>query len=239
LPGLTGVHPILLLILVIGVLLTVSWVKRLPPAARRKAGFKAALTAGALLLLFGLFTGRLNPVFVAMAAAIPILQRLMTAKSLFDRIRSSGHGPSKGRASSVSTRFLDMALDHDSGEMQGTVREGRFAGRELADLELEELLALLGECRAQDAQSAAVLEAYLDRHHGHAWRERHGTARQAGGGMTVKEACEILGVDESADANEIISAHRRLMQKIHPDRGGSHYLATKINQAKDLLLGEA
>jgi DnaJ-domain-containing protein 1 len=132
-----------------------------------------------------------------------------------------------------------MALDHDSGEMQGTVREGRFAGRALAELELEELLALLGECRAQDTQSAAVLEAYLDRHHGNAWRERNGVARQAGGGMTVKEACEILGVDESADANEIISAHRRLMQKIHPDRGGSHYLATKINQAKDLLLGEA
>lgn len=231
-------HPILLLLLVIGALLTVSWVKRLPPAARRNAGFKAALTAGALLLLFALFTGRLNPVFVAMAAAIPILQRLMTAKSLYDRIRS-GHGPSKGQASSVSTRFLDMALDHDSGEMQGTVREGRFAGRALADLDLEELLALLGECRAQDTQSAAVLEAYLDRHHGNAWRERNGTARQPRGGMTVKEAREILGVDESADANEIISAHRRLMQKIHPDRGGSHYLATKINQAKDLLLGEA
>ena len=231
-------HPILLLLLVIGALLTVSWVKRLPPAARRKAGFKAALTAGALLLLFALFTGRLNPVFVAMAVAIPILQRLMTAKSLYDRIRS-GHGPSKGQASSVSTRFLDMALDHDSGEMQGTVREGRFAGRALADLELEELLALLGECRAQDTQSAAVLEAYLDRHYGNVWRERNGAARQAGGGMTVKEACEILGVDESADANEIISAHRRLMQKIHPDRGGSHYLATKINQAKDLLLGGA
>lgn len=230
-------HPILLLLLVIGALLTVSWVKRLPPAARRKAGFKAALTAGALLLLFALFTGRLNPVFIAMAAAIPILQRLMTAKSLYDRIRS-GHGPSKGQASSVSTRFLDMALDHDSGEMQGTVREGRFAGRALADLELEELLALLGECRVQDTQSAAVLEAYLDRHHGNTWRERNGTARQAGGGMTVKEACEILGVNESADANEIISAHRRLMQKIHPDRGGSHYLATKINQAKDLLLSE-
>lgn len=230
-------HPILLLILVIGALLAVSWVKRLPPAARRKAGFKAALTAGALLLLFALFTGRLNPVFVAMAAAIPILQRLMTAKSLYDRIRS-GHGPSKGQASSVSTRFLDMALDHDSGEMQGTVREGRFAGRALADLALEELLALLGECRAQDTQSAAVLEAYLDRHHGNAWRERSGTARQASGAMTVKEAREILGVDEAADTDEIISAHRRLMQKIHPDRGGSHYLATKINQAKDLLLGE-
>ena len=231
-------HPILLLILVIGVLLAVSWVKRLPPAARRNAGFKAALTAGGLLLLFALFTGRLNPVFFAMAAAIPILQRLMTAKSLYDRIKS-GYGPSKGQASSVTTRFLDMVLDHDSGEMHGTVREGRFAGQALADLGLEELLALLTECRAKDTQSAAVLEAYLDRHHGNAWRERAGAAQRSSDGMSIKEAREILGVDESADASEIISAHRRLMQKVHPDRGGSHYLATKINQAKDLLLGEA
>lgn len=228
-------HPILLIILVIAALLTVSWVKRLPPAARRKASFKAALTAGALLLLFGLLTGRLNPVFVAMAAAIPILQRLMTAKSLFDRIKS-GYGPSKGQASSVSTRFLDMALDHDSGEMNGTVREGRFAGRILEELSLEELLALLAECRVEDTQSAAVLEAYLDRRHAHAWRERADTAHRPSGGMTPKEAREILGVSESADASEIVSAHRRLMQKVHPDRGGNHYLASKINQAKDLLL---
>lgn len=231
-------HPILLLILVIAALLAVSWVKRLPPASRRKAGFKAALTAGALLLLFALLTGRLNPVFFAVAAAIPILQRLMTAKSLYDRLKS-GHGPSKGQGSSVSTRFLDMELDHDSGEMHGTVREGLFAGRKLADLELEELLALLAQCRTEDTQSAAVLEAYLDRHHGDAWRERAGASQRAGGGMTLKEAREILGVDESADTSEIVSAHRRLMQKIHPDRGGSHYLATKINQAKDLLLGES
>lgn len=231
-------HPIILLILVIAVLLTVSWVKRLPPAARRKAGFKAALAAGALLLLFALVTGRLNPVFIAVAAAIPILQRLMTAKTLFDRIRS-GYGPSKGQASSVSTRFLDMVLDHDSGEMHGTVREGRFAGSTLEELGLEELLTLLADCRVADTQSAAVLEAYLDRHHGDAWRERAGSAQRPGGGMTPKEAREILGVDESADASVIVSAHRRLMQKVHPDRGGSHYLASKINQAKDLLLGDS
>lgn len=54
--------------------------------------------------------------------------------------------------------------------------------------------------------------------------------------MTSEEACKVLDVDKDATEEEIIEAHRKLIQKIHPDRGGNDYLATKINQAKDYLL---
>lgn len=54
--------------------------------------------------------------------------------------------------------------------------------------------------------------------------------------MTVEEACKVLGVEADASKEEIIEAHRKLIQKIHPDRGGNDYLAAKINQAKDFLL---
>jgi hypothetical protein len=180
--------------------------------------------------------------------ALPfLLPMLMNWRAIRARMRAA-RGPSPGQASEVETRFLRMTLDHDSGVMTGYIKEGRFAGRALEDLEPEDLVALWAECRAEDAQSAAVLEAYLDRTQGEAWREggaQGGSQGGAGprapgaaGAMSQQEACEILGLESGASRKAIHDAHRRLMQKVHPDHGGSNYLAAKINQAKALLLGE-
>jgi hypothetical protein len=178
--------------------------------------------------------------------ALPfLLPILMNWRAVRARLRAA-RGPSPGQASEVETRFLRMTLDHDSGVMTGQIKEGRFAGRMLEDLELDDLIALWAECRAEDAQSAAVLEAYLDRTQGEAWREaaaRGGAgagprAPGAAGAMSREEACEILGLEPGASRKAVHDAHRRLMQKVHPDHGGSNYLAAKINQAKALLLGE-
>ncbi|MGI9384704.1 MAG: DnaJ domain-containing protein [Methyloligellaceae bacterium] len=147
-----------------------------------------------------------------------------------------------GQQSRVRTAFFEMSLDHDTGDIGGHVLQGNFAGRDLGDLGRGELIALWSECSGEDAQSAQLLAAYLDRNQP-GWREEVGDAgadQGAGGGgkrMTVDEAYEILGLAPGASANEIRSAHRTLMKKLHPDQGGSNYLASKINEAKDLLLG--
>jgi DnaJ domain len=182
-------------------------------------------------------SGRLAALLMPVAMLMPLLIRV---RSVLDRFRP----PAAGQTSRVSTAFLRMTLDHDTGSMTGTILRGRFSGMRVEELGLAELLALLRECRAEDEEGARLLEAYLDRVHPD-WREElageraggsSGGARPASGDMTVEEAYAILGLAPGADAEAIKEAHRRLMIKLHPDHGGSDYLATKINRARDVLL---
>ncbi|MEM8972514.1 MAG: DnaJ domain-containing protein [Pseudomonadota bacterium] len=158
---------------------------------------------------------------------------------LFRRQPSLSPQSPGGQTSQVRTAHLEMELDIDSGAMRGTVLKGVFAGRDIESMAPAELALLWQDCRFEDPQSAQLLEAYLDRIHP-TWREDMARAEGedgAGGRMTIEEARDILGVKSNATHDDIRRAHRELMKKLHPDRGGSSYLATKINEAKDLLLG--
>lgn len=149
----------------------------------------------------------------------------------------------RDRASRIETKYLSLSLDHQTGALEGAVLAGRHRGRRVAELTLEQLLEVREECRADDPEGLQLIEAYLDRVHGPNWRNR-GADGQSGqdthgatpATMTREEAYEILGLAVGASDAEIREAHHRLMMKMHPDRGGSNYLAAKINQAKDLLL---
>jgi hypothetical protein len=154
----------------------------------------------------------------------------------------SSSGKNAG-ASSIRTAWLDMGLDHQTGSMEGEVLQGQFKGQMMSTLSIEQLLKLADECR-QDGDSLQLLEAYLDRMHAD-WRAEPGANESAAGQvpraggdtqMTESLALEILGLSQGASNEEITAAHRRLMQRMHPDRGGSDYLAQRINAARDFLL---
>lgn len=153
--------------------------------------------------------------------------------------RGFGGGTARAQNSQVQSAFLRMTLDHDTGHLDGEVIKGAFAGRQLAALTFDNLLSLLTEVRA-DAESAALLESFLDRAHPD-WRARSHEAGAApaapsSAAMSEDEALLVLGLQKGAGPEEVKSAYRRLMTQLHPDRGGSDYLAAKINAAKAVLL---
>jgi hypothetical protein len=222
----------------VGLMWLASWLGKATPAQRSRALKMILLygVAGVLLLL--VVTGRIHWMFAAVSAALPWLQRALMARRVWQMFKST-RGPASGQVSKVETAFLRMTLDHDSGDLAGEVIAGAFAGQQLEQMSLDNLLDLLSTCQAQDAQSAALLETYLDRHHGENWRVDADTEDTAtvppSGHMSRREAAEILGVPEDASNTEIKAAHRRLIQRLHSDRGGSDYLATLINQARETM----
>jgi len=147
-----------------------------------------------------------------------------------------------GSTSRVRSRLLEMTLDHDTGAIEGSVLAGAFAGQQLASLDAARLRDLLSECHASDPDGVRLLEAYLDRRFP-GWREDarkeeppRSRGQSTSNAMTPEEAYQILNLKPGATPDEIRQAHRALMKKLHPDQGGSTYLAARVNQAKDLLL---
>ena len=139
--------------------------------------------------------------------------------------------------------MIEMEIDHATGGVEGSVLEGTFVGRRLSSLDVQSLRRLYDECSALDPESTPLLEAYLDRRFS-GWREnaqgdrdtRTRTHAQSGI-MTKEEAYQVLGLQPGASLDEIRQAYRTLMKKLHPDQGGTAYLAARVNQAKEVLLG--
>lgn len=231
------------ILLMVGVAFLLRWFVNADPALLVGGTKYAAIGLVILGIVLLILVGSIGWVPTLIAPILPFLLRWQLAR-LRGRV-AAGPSYSPGQTSRVDTAWLAMELDHASGTIDGTVRAGRFANRRLGELSLDELLHLLAECRVSDPESIAVLEAYLDRAHPGDWRERMAAGESAAGaarqrpasGMTREEAFEVLGLASDASEAEIRDAHRRLMLKIHPDQGGSNYLAAQINRAKDLLLG--
>jgi hypothetical protein len=226
-----------------GLLLAARWFVDAEPKALVRGLKWLLIGIIATVALFLIFTGRFALALWALPALLPWIMRMRaaarTAKN-FSRMSGGGGG---GGASRVESAFLDMELDHESGEMRGRIRSGRFEGRDLDDIELPDLISLHQEYRRTDTESARLLAAYLDRNHPD-WRDGDGEDETDGGQgtesraghMSREEALRVLGLEDGAGEDEIKAAHHRLIGSLHPDRGGSAYLASKINEARDVLL---
>ena len=199
------------------------------------------------LVIVGLaLTGRMGAALAGLFAMMAWIGRILSMLSLGRQFRGMfssfrfgrGAGSAGTQTSDVDSAYLRMTLDHGTGAMAGEVKRGRFEGRRLKDLDQAALFMLLQDVQG-DPDSVGLLEAYLDRTHPN-WREDSGTmggpAPPSQGAMTAEEAYRVLGLKPDASDADVKAAYRRLMAQLHPDHGGSDYLAAKVNQAKDLLL---
>jgi hypothetical protein len=138
----------------------------------------------------------------------------------------------------LETQYIILRVNANTRAMNGEVRGGTFAGRHLEQLASEDLLDLLAEFRRTDKRSADILMTYLDHTQLDDWRAKYRTRFvKSKEQMAREEALQILGLREGASEDEIKAAYRRLMGRLHPDAGGTDYLAAKVNMAKDLLIG--
>lgn len=212
----------------------------------RDAGIGLVLVGGPLVVAAGVAPW-------ATAAAVWVLPAIAI---LFDRrLFLASSRPTRAEGGSLlRTQFLNVTLEPDTDILDGDVIRGRFEGRRLSDLSLDEVGALISEV-SSDPDSVSILTGVFlqfredarrgnDRTNsgaGRGRRRRAGAEEDRGGErrgttMNMEEAYRVLGVAPGAGETEILAAHRRLMKMVHPDKGGSDYLASKINEARDLLL---
>lgn len=235
---------LILLLAVIAVLyILYRRTQTVPPHQRRAEYIKLGLAVAVAVVVILTLTGRMHWIgiaatglLVAMRQLLPTLIRLFPALASLRAQNASTQ--TAGQASTVETAILRMQLAHDTGDLQGEVLKGDYAGWRLADMDRTQLAELMTYCTGEDDESARLLDSYLQqRFTGEAPFGQGQADTGNGDGMGRKEALQILGLPEDASDDEIVAAHRKLMQKLHPDRGGNDYLAAKINQAKDFLLG--
>ncbi len=233
----------LILLLVFGFILWYGW-RRLQelgklPAAQRKS----ALLRGAFIALFvvtvGLVvTGRAHWIAAAVAGLLPLTQKLVhIALRAFPLLQFWQRATGAPLAPKIKTTALEISINLATGSIDGKILQGEHAGQPLSALDRAQLEQVLATWRGEDRESALLLNAYLARRFAGSQSHAERQPPPPAGQLNIDEARQILGVQDTATREEIIKAHKRLIQKLHPDRGGNDYLAAKVNAAKDLLTG--
>lgn len=205
----------------------------MPAEFRKKLLRNIFFVVFGLLLVVLIFSGRLNWLVAMIAAIIPLLPKVFSwalrlwpgISMIYKKTQAmKSHDPSR-----VETNSLIVLTSQSNNTIQISVKSGLHAGKDFSQLELKEILLLLSDYRQQDNESAEWTIKYLT-------MKYPGWYKKQSESMDLKEAREILSVNENSSHAEIIKAHKKLMQKNHPDRGGSDYIARKINLARDVLI---
>lgn len=200
----------------------------------------------ALVLLLVTLMGKFHPLAALGTMVFPFLRRVLGLVAFapnwfyFWQRRKQQHSfgfgdPKPGdTTTSTQTQDLSMTLDHETGNISGTVLTGEYAQKNLEEMSDHEISRFYNQL--SNKESKDLLGAYIARHRDHLMQAEDQAPASPQGSMTRQRAADILGINTAATRDEIIAAHRRLIQRLHPDQGGSSYLAAELNEAKKVLL---
>ena len=230
---------ILFLVLLGGIVFWWHWTNTPDVTQRKRLLQRSVIGALIVVILLLVVTGHMHWLGAVVAGLLAFVRQNMGLLVRFSpliaqilRTRTSGSGTPG--ISTVSTRLLQMSLNHATGKLSGSVLTGEFMGRLLDELSKPELDRLLEWCEHNDTDSARLLDSYLVNRFG-GTSTHSGTAGRNSGDMNVEEALQVLGLTGTPTKDEITRAYRKVMQQLHPDRGGSEYFAAKVNQAREVL----
>jgi hypothetical protein len=230
---------ILFLVLLGGIVFWWHWTNTPDATQRKRLLQRSVIGALIVVILLLVVTGHMHWLGAVVAGLLAFVRQnmglLVRVSPLIAQIlRTRTPGSGTPGISTVSTRLLQMSLNHATGKLSGSVLTGEFMGRLLDELSKPELDRLLEWCVHNDTDSARLLDSYLVNRFGGP-STHSGTAGRNSGDMNVEEALQVLGLAGTPTKNEITRAYRKVMQQLHPDRGGSEYFAAKVNQAREVL----
>lgn len=233
--------------------------KKANPQERKSWILKGVIAVVVVAVIVGAMTGRV-PVIAGLVAAVATFGRFGLRWGM--PLAKMWLAKSGGNAT-FRSEYLIMSVSVANGQMTGKVIKGEFAEQSLGNIKEDDIQKLHRYFNEHDKKSYYLLTAYIrsrgfantftgkdqdhfdsaqhdqqrnhqDNHH--QYHGGHSNTPSHCGGVPLSEAMEIFGFKEPPTKKEIIAAHRRLMSKLHPDKGGSDYLAARVNQAREILL---
>ena len=233
---------IIRLLFAIALLAAIVWLykylKTADPAERKRLILKYAFWGLIGVTVLAVVTGRMHWLGIVFAALLGFLKLGLNTFLRFLPVLKMVGASQAFNSPVFKTSHIEARLDLSRGTIEGAVINGPHTGKRLDELSASELEELANHYRDIDKRSYYLIMVIRQRQGG----QQYGSAGNGrnmyadAGTPSIKEALQILGLEGTPARDEIIQAHRRLIQKLHPDRGGNDYLASRVNLAKDVLL---
>jgi len=228
---------ILRLIFIVLVLFLVFWmlrnIRKQPASKQKKTYFNVFLWGLVGILIIGFLTGRMHWLGAIAAFVIGLTKLGFRFLPLLGMVKAKA-GLSHP---TFSSPLLRCTLDTQLLTLSGEILTGGYKGKSLDQLQPSDIQALLQIAQQTDKKAYYLLKVYQQCHqHSSTTQQKSQTHFDDISAPDTHEAEQILGLDKGYSKDDVIKAHKRLIQKLHPDRGGNDYLASRVNLAKTQLL---